>query len=78
MDTGHRTVRGEVPPAGCADALLGVTASFMWLRAEFQPRGDVIKGGVHVSAVETFPHIILLTDSAVANFPHFSKLGCAL
>lgn len=64
--------------AGCADALVGFPASFMWLQAGFQPRGDVIKGGVRVSVLETFLHIILLTDSAVANFPHFNKLSHAL
>lgn len=47
----------------CADALLGFPASFLWLQAEFQPRGDVIKGGVRVTCL----HIIRLSDSAVAN-----------
>lgn len=47
----------------------------MWLQAEFQPRGDVIKGGVRVSVLETFLHIVLLTDSAVANLPRFNKLS---
>lgn len=51
--------------ARCADALLGSADAFPRLQAEFQPGGDVIKGGVRVSAVETFLHVILLINEVV-------------